>query len=185
MRGLAAILAALAPYFCGAAASAGSLAETEESATAAEIAAVAEKLAGADADRDRLAKAYDECMERLGRPALEVSIPVEAHPDGSVKIDATAERAQFFDKEGLVWCGGVTVREYSPGGDVEMEFRAEGCLVDRKARTGWAPGRVEGRRAGTKIEGSGFYFSFGGEFVRMYGNVRISSTDMDFGGMGL
>ena len=146
---------------------------------------VAAKIAAMDRDKARLEAAYKECFAKLDRPAEGVIIPVEQHPDGSLKVDATAERAQFFEKEGFVWCGGVTVREYMPDGSVKCQFRAEGCLVDRSTKTGWAEGRAVGTYGKTRLEGSGIYFSFSEESVKIYSNVVITSTDIKFEGVKL
>ena len=152
---------------------------------AAEDAALAARIAECDAGRERLAKAYAECFSKIDRPAEGVVVPVESHPDGSVKVDVEAAKAQFFEKEGFVWCADVTVREYAPDGTVKMEFRAENCIVDRTEKTGWAPGRVEGSHGGSRLEGAGFYFSFADESVRIYDKVRIRSSDIKVKGMKL
>lgn len=164
-----------------------SAARAEESAAseAAEDAALSARVAECDAGKARLEKAYAECAPKIDRPAEGVMVPVESHPDGSVKVDVEAAKAQFFEKEGFVWCGGVVVREYAPGGEVKMEFRAESCIVDRNAKTGWAPGRVEGVHGGTRLEGAGFYFSFSDESVRIYDKVEIRSNDIKLKGIRL
>lgn len=147
--------------------------------------AVVAKIAAMDRDKARLEAAYRECVAKLDRPAEGVVIPVEQHPDGSLKVDAAAERAQFFEKEGFVWCGGVTVREYMPDGSVKCQFYAEGCLVDRATKTGWAEGRAVGTYGKTRLDGRGIYFSFSDESVKIYSEVVITSTDIKFEGVKL
>lgn len=136
-------------------------------------------------DRVRLQAAYTNCLARLDRPAEGVVVPVESHPDGSVKVDATADRAQVFEKEGLVWCGGVTVREYDPDGTVKMELSADSCVVDRGTKSGWLEGYASGTYGKTRMEGRGIYFSFREEFVKIYSDVAVTSTDIKFEGVKL
>ena len=146
---------------------------------------VVERIASMDRDKERLESAYTVYVAKIDRPAEGVVIPVEQHPDGSVKVDATAERAQFFEKEGYVWCGGVTVREYALDGSVKSQFHVDGCLVDRSTKTGWAEGRAVGTYGKTRLEGSGIYFSFSDESVKIYSKVVITSTDIKFEGVKL
>ena len=155
---------------------------SDEETQAAEVVA---KIVAMDRDKARLEAAYKECVAKLDRPAEGVVVPVEQHPDGSVKVDATAEKAQFFEKEGYVWCGDVTVREYAPDGSVKCQFHAEGCLMDRSTKTGWAEGRAEGSYGKTRLEGCGIYFSFSEESVKIYSNVVITSTEIKFEGVKL
>ena len=136
-------------------------------------------------DRARLQAAYTNCVARQDRPAEDVVVPVESHPNGSVKVDATADRAQVFEKEGLVWCGGVTVREYEPDGSVKMELSADSCVVDRGTKSGWLEGYASGTYGKTRMEGRGIYFSFREEFVKIYSDVAVTSTDIKFEGVKL
>ena len=45
---------------------------------------------------ERLQVAYTSCVARLDEPASDVTIPIERHPDGSVKASVTAKQAQVF-----------------------------------------------------------------------------------------
>lgn len=137
------------------------------------------------ADEARLRAEYSNCLARVDRPARGIVVPVESWPNGAAKVTATAERAQFFDKEGLVWCGGVTVREYDEDGVLKMTCRAEGCVVDRNAKTGWLEGSATGEYGSTSLSGDGIYFSFPDEFAKISSNVEIMSSEFKFEGVKL
>ena len=136
-------------------------------------------------DEARLQAAYAVCLARIDRPAEDVVVPVESHPDGTIKVDAKAARAQFFDKEGLVWCGDVTVREFDEKGRLKMELEAVSCVVDRKSKSGWLEGRTVGRVGATELSGRGIYFSCAQEYVKITSEVSIVSSDIKFEGVKL
>ena len=137
------------------------------------------------ADKERLAAAYGRCVARIDRPAEGVVVPVENHPDGSVKMDVSAEKAQFFDREGLVWCGGVVLREYAADGTLKMELAAEGCVIDRKTKSGWMAGRAKGRYGETEVAGSDIWFSAENEAVEIGSGVEITSAGIRLEGLKL
>lgn len=152
------------------------------------IAARLARLEAFDQDKDRLQTVYTNCAARLDRPAEDMVIPLESHPDGSVKMDAAAERAQIFEKEGLVWCGGVIVREYDMNGSVKMELSADNCVVDRGTKSGWLEGCAVGTYGNTRLEGRGIYVSFRDKddlFLKIYSGVVVTSTDIKFEGVKL
>jgi hypothetical protein len=136
-------------------------------------------------DEARLKAAYAECLSKIDRPAEGVVVPVESHPDGTIKVDAKAAKAQFFDKEGLVWCGDVTVREFDEKGRLKMELEAASCIVDRKTKSGWLDGVAVGRYGATELSGRGIYFSCPQEFVKITSEVSIVSSDIKFEGVRL
>ncbi len=159
----------------------GQVAEPESFAEAVTTA----RRAAWDEDAARLRGAYTNCLAMVDRPAEGIVVPVESWPSGATKVSATARRAQFFEKEGLVWCGGVTLREYGEDGAVRMSFEADGCLVDRNAKTGWLEGRAHGNYGRTSLSGSGIYFSFSEEFVKIFTDVEIVSSEFKFEGVKL
>ena len=137
------------------------------------------------ADEARLKVAYTNCLAHLDHPSEGIVVPVESHPDGSVKVNVMADKAQFFDKDSLVWCGRVTVCEYNPDGTIKMAFRADDCIVDRSTKSGWISGRGVGATGKTRISGYGIYFSFSDEFVKISSKVAITSSDFNFKGVTL
>ena len=137
------------------------------------------------ADEARLKVEYRRCVEKLDKPSEGIVVPIESHPDGSLKADVYAGQAQFFEKDSIVWCGDVVVREYDTDGRIKLEIKASSCVVDRNTKSGWVEGFASGRYDKTKINGVGIYFSFPEEFVKISSNVVIESSDMKFEGVKL
>lgn len=137
------------------------------------------------ADEARLKVEYRRCVEKLDKPSEGIVVPIESHPDGSLKADVYAGKAQFFEKDSIVWCGDVVVREYDTDGRIKLELKASSCVVDRNTKSGWVEGFASGRYDKTKINGVGIYFSFPEEFVKISSNVVIESSDMKFEGVKL
>ena len=131
-------------------------------------------------EAERLQAAYTSCVARIVAPAENVTLPVESHPDGSVKSSIAASGAQFFLDTGFVWGTNVVVRQTSTNGVVEAEVTADSCVVDRHTRSGWAEGHAHARYLKNEVEGDGIYFSFSEEFVTIYANTRIRAEDQKF-----
>lgn len=139
-----------------------------------------------DREAERLAAVYTNCTAALETPAENLVVPVENHPDGSVKATVSAERAQFFIDAGYVWGEGVVLCEYEVGGtNVKARVTAERCVVDRSTKSGWAEGHVRAEYGKTTLEGDGIYFSFPEEYVKILSNVKIESKDVKFEGVKL
>ena len=139
-----------------------------------------DKRAALDGEADRLRRAYAACAAHIVSPAENVTLPVESHPDGSVKASVSAKAAQFFIDEGLVWGTNVVVRQFATNGVVEAEVEADCCVVDRNAKAGWVEGRVRARYLTTELEGERIYLSFSEEFVRISTNTVIRARDLKF-----
>ena len=144
------------------------------------------KRARLDREAERLRSVYAKCVAALQTPAENLVVPIENHPDGSVKATITAAKAQFFIDAGLVWGENVVLCEYEVGGtNVKARVTAEHCVVDRETKSGWADGRVKVEYGRTTLEGDGIYFSFPEEYVKILSNVTIESSDLKFGGVKL
>ena len=144
-----------------------------------------EKRAALGDEALRLRRAYSNCVAAVKAPARNVTVPVENYADGSVKAHVTAEKAQFFMSEGLIWGEGVIVSQFTPKGEVAARVCAENCLVDRATKSGWAEGRAKIFYGGTSVEGEGVYFSLDEEYVAITAGTRIVSTDLKLGGLKL
>lgn len=136
-------------------------------------------------DEARLKAEFEKCIAKLHKPSEGIVVPVENHPNGSLKVDVYAGKAQFFDKDSVVWCGDVIVREYDIKGSIKMELEADACVVDRKTKSGWIKDYATGRYGKTKISGCGIYFSFPEEFVKISSKVEIESSEIKFEGVQL
>lgn len=145
-----------------------------------------EKRARLDKEAERLQGVYSNCTAALQTPAENLTVPIENHPDGSVKASIAAAKAQFFIDAGFVWGEDVTLCEFEPGGtNVKARVTAEHCVVDRESKSGWAEGRVRIEYGKTTLEGRGIYFSFSEEFVKIMSDVTIETSDLKFEGVKL
>jgi lipopolysaccharide export system protein LptA len=136
------------------------------------------------ADAMKLKAFYEDCAAKASEPAENVAVPIENHPNGSVKSSVFAKKAQFFLESGLVWGEGVIVRELKDDGTVVAQINAENCVVDRNAKAGWAQGRVKALYDGTVLEGEGVYLNFKKEFVIITDKAKIVSKEFDVSGRG-
>ena len=132
----------------------------------------------------KLKALYKDCAAKATQPAENVAVPVESHPDGSVKSSVFAKKAQFFLESGLVWGEDVLVRELKDDGTEVAQIRAENCIIDRNAKAGWAQGRVKAVYDGTVLEGEGVYLNFKQEFVIITDKAKIVSKGFDVSGRG-
>ena len=134
-------------------------------------------------EAERLQQAYSECVKKLESPAEGVNIPVETYPDGSVKLEITASRAQFFLKEELVWAEDVEIVRYEDDHTVSSRIKAERCVFDRNTKSGWAEGAAKIVFKDTEFTGNGVYFSSPENYVMSKENSKIVSHDLKFGGV--
>lgn len=133
-------------------------------------------------EAERLMAVYTNCCAKVKDPAENVTIPVETYDDGSVKVLVRAGRAQYFLAEGLVWAEDVEVRKLAKGGAVEARLEAKNCIVDSKAKSGWAEGAAKVTQGKTTFAGKGVYFSASDSYVKVFGGSVVESSDLKFGG---
>jgi len=127
-----------------------------------------------DREAERLRAAYPKFRERVVEPAENVVIPVESHPDGSVKTTVVAERAQIFLQEGFVWAEGVEIRQFGADGVEESRIEAENCIIDRSTKSGWTEGCAYAKYKGeAELEGENLYFSAEEEYVKIFTNTVL------------
>lgn len=138
-----------------------------------------------DREAERLKSRYADCAAAVKSPAENVSVPIENWPDGTLRSQITAARAQFFIDEGLVWGEGVTVREFTEKGELKTEVTAANCLIERETKSGWVEGAARAKYGKTELMGEGIFFSFSEEFVKISTNVVIRSSDFKLEGVKL
>lgn len=134
-------------------------------------------------EAERLRGVYSNCVARLEVPAEDVSVPVETHPDGSVKVMVTAKKAQYFLDTGLVWAEDVVIRKFRSDGSEDGCITAKNCVVDRVAKTGWAEGPATVTHDKTVFKGVGVFFSSPDSYVKVFEHSDIESKDLKFGGV--
>lgn len=134
------------------------------------------KRARLDTEAARLRNIYAQCVTNVVSPAENVTVPVETHPDGSVKTSVFAKRAQFFVLEGYIWGSGVKIRQYRRDGSLAAWIDADNCVVDRKTRCGWVDGRAKAKyRDEAELEGVGVFFSAAGEYLKVFSETKLTT----------
>ena len=132
-------------------------------------------------EAERMMAVYSNCLRRVTTPAENVTIPVETHADGSVKVLVSSKRAQYFLQEGLVWAEGVAVRQFDRSGAEDGRIDARNCVIDRNARSGWIEGPARVRRGSLECRGRNVYFSAADSYVRVFERSEVESADLKFG----
>ncbi|MBR1871182.1 MAG: hypothetical protein IJ802_05090 [Kiritimatiellae bacterium] len=122
----------------------------------------------------RMEETFMELKEKGGLPAEDVTLPIERFASGKVRTRLHAARAWIYPDSTFVLAEGVEVERFKENGALEIAFKAEEVLADRKGKSIWVPGeanvRMEGVAAAT---GRGVYFSFEKEILRVYEATRI------------
>ena len=136
-------------------------------------------------EAERLRAAYSNCLEKAKAPAEDVTIPVETFDDGSVKSVVAAKKAQFFQKDGMIWAEGVVITKFAQDGLREACVEADRCVVDRFTKSAWAEGRASFVQGGTKFGGDGVYFSSPESYVHVSADSSFETSDAGAGGVGL
>ena len=131
----------------------------------------------------RLKAAYTNCVAHLETPAEDVTVPIETHPDGSVKTVVSAKKAQFFLDSGFVWAEGVVVRKFKKDGSLDVRIDAENCAIDRWSKSGWAEGRAKVVQGDTTFTGRNVYFSSPESYVKVYQDADLDSKNLKVGGL--
>ncbi len=130
----------------------------------------------------RLRAAYAKAEAEVTDAAEDVNVPVETHPDGSVKTSISARRAQVFLKEDVVWAEGVVIRQMDEAGRETMRIEAEKLLFSRAGKCGWAEGPARMTRGKTAFSGTDVFFSTDEEYMLSSEASSLVSKDLKFGG---
>ena len=133
---------------------------------------------GDDSDMLRLKAAYADCLSKVESPAENVVLPLEHHPDGTVKSRLKAARAQLFIDSGLVWAEGIRVEQFNADGTLALSLEAENCIVDRKSKTGWVDGVAKMTYGDSSVRGRGVHFSIAREYVKIYAQSEIRTKSL-------
>ena len=133
-------------------------------------------------EAERLRAAYTNVVAQVKEPAEDLFVPLEEHPDGSVKTGLSAKRAQIFIDEGLVWAKDVVLRQHDERRAETLRIEAEELVFDRKARRGWAEGPAKVTRGKTSFSGRNVFFSSEEEYVLSFESSFFESRDLKAGG---
>ena len=136
-------------------------------------------------EAERLRAAYSNCLSKVLTPAEDVTIPVETFEDGSVKSMVSAKKAQFFQRDGMIWAEGVVITKFAQDGSREACVEAERCRFDRFTKSGWAEGRASFVQGDMRFGGKGVYFSSPESYVHVSAESDFETSDAGTGGTGL
>ena len=137
-----------------------------------------------DSDMLRLRAAFAECSKKAVAPAENVSMVLEAYPDGTVKSRITAARATIFPDSSYIWAEQIRLEQFDETGtNRTARLDAENCLVDRATKTGWVDGNANMVYGASTIKGRGVYFSLTREFIKIFSQseIRTKGGKIDLG----
>ena len=137
-----------------------------------------------DSDMLRLRAAFAECSKKAVAPAENVSMVLEAYPDGTVKSRITAARATIFPDSSYIWAEQIRLEQFDePGTNRTARLDAENCLVDRATKTGWVDGNANMVYGASTVKGRGVYFSLTREFIKIFSQseIRTKGGKIDLG----
>ena len=127
-----------------------------------------------DSDMLRLRAAFVECSQKAVAPAENVSMVLEAYPDGTVKTRIRAARATIFPDSGYVWAENIHLEQFAAAStNLTARLDAENCLFDRTTKTGWVDGNANIVYGETTAKGRGIYFSLNREFIKIFSQSEI------------
>jgi len=134
-----------------------------------------------DSDMLRLRAAFAECAGKVVAPAENVSMVIDAYPDGKVKSRITAARANIFPDSGYVWAEKIRLEQFdATGTNMTASLDAENCLLDRTTKTGWVDGNADMTYGDFFVKGRGIYFSLKREFVKIFSQSEIRAKGGKF-----
>lgn len=126
----------------------------------------------------RLAAAFTNFTARAETPSEDAVVPIETHPDGSVKLKIQAKKATLFVKEGYVLGSDVTIVDTAEDGTETTRIEAKECLIDRATKSGWAQGVARFAHGKTVFVGEDLFFSSPEQYLMAFRDLQIDSTDM-------
>lgn len=142
-----------------------------------------ERRSSFEKDALRMRAAYTNLAARVSESAENVFIPLEVYPDGSVKTSISAEHAQLFLDEGLVWGDGVVIRQCDEHAKESSRIEADKMVFDRSSRRGWAEGPAKVTHGEMSFSGSNIYFATDEEYVMSQENSALDVRDLKAEGL--
>lgn len=134
-------------------------------------------------EAERLQETYSNTLARVTEPAEHVIIPIETRKDGAITLKITAEKAQIFISEDLVWAKGVVISKFDDNIREIARIESESCLFDRSTKSGWSEGKTRVKHGKSIFDGEDVYFSSDEGYIMSLKRSRIISKDLKFGGV--
>lgn len=129
-----------------------------------------------------LAEKYASVKAAMTTPVENLMLPLDHHPNGRIKAQLRAQKAQIF-LDGMIFAEGVSVELLKDDGQPDGLLTAAGCLFDRNAKHGYCEGPVSLEKSGDRLKGRGMYFSFEEQFIKILNEceIRTSRIKNNFG----
>lgn len=134
-------------------------------------------------EAERLQASYSNTLARVTEPAEKVIIPVETRGDGAITLKITADKAQIFISEDLVWAQGVVISKYDDNVREIARIESANCIFDRSTKSGWSEGKTRVKHGKSIFDGENVYFSSDEGYIMSLKRSRIVSKDLKFGGV--
>lgn len=134
-------------------------------------------------EAERLQASYSNTFARVSEPAEKVIIPIETRSDGAITLKITADKAQIFISEDLVWAQGVVISKYDDNIREIARIESASCLFDRSTKSGWSEGKTRVKHGKSIFDGENIYFSSDEGYIMSLKRSRIISKDLKFGGV--
>jgi hypothetical protein len=105
-------------------------------------------------------------------PIEDLRLPLEQHPDGSIKTQLFAKEARI-PEQGPIRGRQVRIEFRKPDGTLDATVHADDCMYDREKRTAASTASVRLERADVKIRGVGWQWDAATEKIRLLSQVRV------------
>jgi len=99
-------------------------------------------------------------------------VRLEIYPDGKVKTELFAERAEV-DIDGSISAGGVVMKRFAQDGTLDVRIDSEKCFIDQESQRASSTNRVVLHRGGIVIKGDGFDWNGGDSKITITKNARV------------
>ena len=130
---------------------------------------------------EEMRKTYESVRAKVSETAQEVSVPLETHENGAVKLSIAAEKAQFFMEDDLVWAQGVVIRQFDEKGVETRRVEAEELVFVRASRRGWAQGAAKVTSGGNIFSGEDVFFSTDDDYILSFKSSSLYAASVGKG----
>ncbi len=106
-------------------------------------------------------------------PIEDLRVPVAYYPDGTLKTELFAMRAEVLS-DGSILASGIVYRVFTTQATVEMTITAETAITNHEKQTASSDSGVSMTRGTVQVTGTGFDWSGADETLRIRGDARVS-----------
>lgn len=106
-------------------------------------------------------------------PLEGLRVPVDFYPNGQVKTELQADRAEILP-DGRIRAEGIEFRTFETNGTLDVTIRAADAIADRGEKEANSERPVSLMREALLLTGEGFVWNGKGETIRILRRVRLS-----------